>query len=168
MDKLPDYQVIEDAYKGVAEVIGKLPQNDWSGRALDHLQISEKAAYQARERAKADRTEEVSGPAADASVALHLGQATFTAAVTAARSFEALIEAGTPYIVGDSGCELIAPSNHGYIAPNSAIETRGPAVTGWPWKRCDNCMVIANWDTIMRGRHHGNCAAGWPTEGVME
>lgn len=48
------------------------------------------------------------------------------------------------------------------------IDTSGPAVAGWPWRRCDNCMVIANWDTILRGKHHGNCAVGWPTEGVME
>ena len=67
MTDLPQYQEIEDAYQGVRDVVKRLPENDWSGRALDNLKISEQAAYQGRERAKADRTEAVP---TDASVTL--------------------------------------------------------------------------------------------------
>lgn len=67
MTNLPDYQTIEEAYKAVSDVIGRLPKNDWTGRSLDNLEISKQAAYQARERAKADRTEDAP---ADASVSL--------------------------------------------------------------------------------------------------
>lgn len=58
---LPQYQDIEDAYKVVEKVIDKLPESNWTDRAKEHLKISEQATYQGRERAKADRTEVVSG-----------------------------------------------------------------------------------------------------------
>lgn len=87
MDKLPDYQELEDAYQGVSDVIKKLPDNDWTGRAIDNLKISERAAHQSRERAGID--ERSAEPVtADASVALRLGQETAFTAVQVARAFE--------------------------------------------------------------------------------
>lgn len=57
MDKLPDFQEIEDAYQGVSDVLGRLPEDSWSNRARDHNELSKEAAYQNRDRVKPDRTE---------------------------------------------------------------------------------------------------------------
>lgn len=54
MSELPDYQHIEDAYKGVTEVIGKLPESTEARRATDHLKIAANYTYEARERAKVE------------------------------------------------------------------------------------------------------------------
>jgi hypothetical protein len=68
MADLPDYQHIEEAYRGVTEVIGKLPESIEARRATDHLKLAEGYTYQARERAKADRTEPVQPELPDASI----------------------------------------------------------------------------------------------------
>lgn len=60
MDKLPQYQEIEDAYKAPADVIGRLPEGTTEARrASEHLDMARRYTYEARERAKADRTEAV-------------------------------------------------------------------------------------------------------------
>ena len=71
MTDVPQYQQIEDAYKGVAEVIDKLPESTETRRATEHLKLSESYTIQARERVKPDRTEAVqSGLPVDSSASL--------------------------------------------------------------------------------------------------
>jgi hypothetical protein len=72
MTDVPQYQQIEDAYKGVADVIDKLPESSVARRATDHLKLAEDYTYQARERVKPDRTEAVQAELpADSSSLLH-------------------------------------------------------------------------------------------------
>lgn len=78
MDGLPDYQRIEEAYRAVEEIVKKMPENNWTDRALENLKVSEGAAYQARERAKADRTE--TAPALEASASMEAYASTVHAA----------------------------------------------------------------------------------------
>lgn len=66
MDKIPDYQTIEDAYKAVHEVISRLPDSTEARSARRNLDIAQKLTYEARERARpaeSDAAVEMRGPA---------------------------------------------------------------------------------------------------------
>ena len=63
---VPQYQEIEDAYKGVEHVIDALPKSNLTERAKANLDIARDLTYRAREGIKADRTENVKGPAFEA------------------------------------------------------------------------------------------------------
>lgn len=69
-EKPISYQEIEDAYRGVSEVIDKLPASTDTRRATDHLKLAEDYTYRARERVKPDRTEAVQTTLPGASVEL--------------------------------------------------------------------------------------------------
>lgn len=87
MDKLPQYQEIEDAFKPAAEILDRLPKSTESDRARFHASESYRYAKESRERAGiAERSAEP--VTADASVALRLGQETAFTAVQIARAFE--------------------------------------------------------------------------------
>src|SRR5881392_692263 len=68
MDKLPQHEEIENAFKPAAEILDRLPKTTESDRARFHVGEGYRYAKEARERAKADRTEDV--PAVDASIAM--------------------------------------------------------------------------------------------------
>jgi hypothetical protein len=70
VSEIPQYQQIEDAYRGVTEVIGKLPECTETRRATDHLKLSEKYTMEARERVKPDLTEPAQAELPEASVSL--------------------------------------------------------------------------------------------------
>lgn len=53
--KLPEYQEIEDAFRGKpVDILARLPNNTESRRAADHIDLAYKYALEAREK-KADR-----------------------------------------------------------------------------------------------------------------
>lgn len=49
--KLPDYQVIEDAFRGKpVDILARLPNNTESRRSAEHLDLAYKYALEAREK----------------------------------------------------------------------------------------------------------------------
>lgn len=58
---VPNYEHIEDAYKGVEHIIDALPKSNLTERAKANLDIARDLTYRAREGARPERTEAVPG-----------------------------------------------------------------------------------------------------------